>query len=207
MTRPKFSIGVDLGTSNSVLAYSSLSGDRPSKVLVIPQWDTPATVVEAVTVPSFLYLPEEEIAELMQARDFGAGAWAVGRLAKRKASETPGRVVQSAKSWLCHHAADRTAPFLPWLSETVAEQDKISPVAASALILAHLRAAWNDRFAEQGSGLRVRRAKHHHHRAGVLRRRGATADPPRRAASRLSGSRAPAGRAAGGVLCVAGTEG
>jgi molecular chaperone DnaK (HSP70) len=152
MTRPKFSIGVDLGTSNSVLAYSSLSGDRHSEVLAIPQWDTPATVVDAVTVPSFLYLPEEAIAALMRARDFGSGAWAVGRLAKRKASETPGRVVQSAKSWLCHHAADRTAPFLPWLSEAVAEQDKISPVAASALILAHLRAAWNDRFAEQGAG-------------------------------------------------------
>ena len=62
MTRPKFSIGVDLGTSNSVLAYSSLSGDRPSEVLAIPQWDTPTTVVDAVTVPSFLYLPEEAIA-------------------------------------------------------------------------------------------------------------------------------------------------
>ena len=81
----------------------------------------------------------------------GSGAWVVGRLAQRKASETPGRVAHSAKSWLCHHAADRSAPFLPWGSDALAQQDKISPVDASALILAHLRAAWNARFAGQGS--------------------------------------------------------
>ena len=75
----------------------------------------------------------------------------MGRLAQRKASETPGRVAQSAKSWLCHHAADRSTPFLPWGSDALAQQDKISPVDASALILAHLRAAWNARFAGQGS--------------------------------------------------------
>ena len=75
----------------------------------------------------------------------------MGRLAQRKASELPGRVAQSAKSWLCHHAADRSTPFLPWGSDALAQQDKISPVDASALILAHLRAAWNARFAGQGS--------------------------------------------------------
>ena len=33
--------------------------------------------------------------------------------------ETPGRVVHSAKSWLCHHAADRSERFLPWGSEDI----------------------------------------------------------------------------------------
>ena len=120
--------------------------------LAISQWDTPSTVMDSVTLPSFLYLPEDAVAAQIRGRGPGSGAWVVGRLARRKASETPGRVVQSAKSWLCQHAADRTAPFLPWLSDTVAEQDKISPVTALALILAHLRAAWNDRFAGQGPG-------------------------------------------------------
>jgi molecular chaperone DnaK (HSP70) len=152
MTPPKFSIGVDLGTSNSVLAFSPLSGDGGSQVLAISQWDTPSTVMDSVTLPSFLYLPEDAVAA--QIRDLGplSSGWVVGRLARRKTSETPGRVVQSAKSWLCQHAADRTAPFLPWLSDTLAEQDKISPVTALELILAHLRAAWNDRFAGQGPG-------------------------------------------------------
>ncbi len=150
-TEPKFSIGIDLGTSNSALAFCPLSGAGGSEVLAIPQWDTPTTVIESAILPSFLYLPEEAIAVQMQGRGgFGSSAWVVGRLARRKASETPGRVAQSAKSWLCHHAADRSAPFLPWASNAVAQQEKISPVAASALILGHLRKAWNDRFAALG---------------------------------------------------------
>jgi molecular chaperone DnaK (HSP70) len=152
MAQPKFSIGIDLGTSNSVLAFSPLSGDGGSDVLAIPQWDTPSTVTESATVPSFLYLPEEAIAAQIRGRGPGSGDWVVGSLAQRKASETPGRVAKSAKSWLCHHAADRSAPFLPWGSDALAQQDKISPVDASALILAHLRAAWNARFAGQGPG-------------------------------------------------------
>ena len=150
MAQRKFSIGIDLGTSNSVLAFSPLSGEGGSEVLAIPQWDTPSTVTESATVPSFLYLPEEAIAAQLRSHGPGSGDWVVGRLAQRKASETPGRVAKSAKSWLCHHAADRSAPFLPWGSDALAQQDKISPVAASALILAHLRAAWNARFARQG---------------------------------------------------------
>ncbi|HUI20423.1 MAG TPA: Hsp70 family protein [Methylocella sp.] len=151
MAQPKFSIGIDLGTSNSVLAFSPLSGEGGSEVLAIPQWDTPSTVTESATVPSFLYLPEEAVAAQIRGRGLGSGAWVVGKLAQRKASETPGRVAKSTKSWLCHHAADRSAPFLPWGSDALAQQDKISPVFASALILVHLRAAWNARFAGQGS--------------------------------------------------------
>ena len=152
MAQRKFSIGIDLGTSNSVLAYSPLSGEGGTEVLAIPQWDTPSTVTESETLPSFLYLPEEAIAAEILGHGIGPGDWVVGRLAQRKASETPGRVVKSAKSWLCHHAADRSAPFLPWGSDELASQDKISPVAASANILAHLRAAWDARFSRQGPG-------------------------------------------------------
>jgi molecular chaperone DnaK (HSP70) len=149
MAQPKFSIGIDLGTSNSVLAYSPLSREGSSEVLAVPQWDTPSTVIDSATVPSFLYLPEEAIAAQLRGRGLDIGGWIVGRLAQRKASETPGRVAQSAKSWLCHHAADRSAPFLPWGSDALTQAEKISPVYASALILGHLRAAWDARFAEQ----------------------------------------------------------
>ncbi|MEZ5889593.1 MAG: Hsp70 family protein [Xanthobacteraceae bacterium] len=150
MAQPKFSIGIDLGTSNSVLAYSPLSRAGGSDVLAVPQWDTPSTVRDSATVPSFLYLPEEAIAAQLRGHGLDIGGWIVGRLAQRKAGETPGRVAQSAKSWLCHHAADRSAPFLPWGSDALTQEEKISPVFASALILGHLRAAWNARFAEQG---------------------------------------------------------
>src|SRR5271154_5711479 len=150
MAQRKFSIGIDLGTSNSVLAYSPLSGEGGTEVLAIPQWDTPSTVTESSMLPSFLYLPEEAIAAEIRGHGIGPGDWVVGRLAQRKASETPGRVVKSAKSWLCHHGADRSAPFLPWGSDALAPEELISPVAASAYILGDLRAAWNAKFAGRG---------------------------------------------------------
>jgi len=90
MAQPKFSIGIDLGTSNSVLAYSPLSREGGSEVLAVPQWDTPSTVIDSATVPSFLYLPEEAIAAQLRGRGLDDG-WIVGRLAQRKSSETPGR--------------------------------------------------------------------------------------------------------------------
>ena len=93
--QPKFSIGIDLGTSNSVLTYSPLSGDDGSKVLAVTQWDTPSTVIDSTTVPSFLYLPEEAIAAQLRGRGLDIGGWIVGRRAQRKASEMPGRVAQS----------------------------------------------------------------------------------------------------------------
>jgi hypothetical protein len=52
--------------------------------------------------------------------------------------------VASAKSWLSHPQVDRMAPILPWGAE--ADVAKVSPVAASASYLAHLRGAWNARF-------------------------------------------------------------
>ncbi len=113
----KFSIGIDLGTNNSVLAFSELSGEDGTEVLEIPRWDTPSTVKESETLPSFLYLPEDAVAAQIQGQGPGAGNWvAVGGLAQRRASETPGRVVNSARSWLCRHAAERSSPFLAFAS-------------------------------------------------------------------------------------------
>ena len=146
----RFSIGVDLGTTNSALAYVSLTGDAEPEALAVSQWETPAALVEAPTLPSFLYLPEDGRAAESPGRVPGTGGWIAGRLARRRAGETPGRVVRSAKSWLCHHSADRSAPILPWGSEDLAPTQKISPVRAAALILNSLRDAWDSRFARSG---------------------------------------------------------
>jgi molecular chaperone DnaK (HSP70) len=145
----RFSIGVDLGTTNSALAYVPLTGDAEPEALAVPQWESPAALTEAPTLPSFLYLPEDGAAEMPE-RVPGTEGWIAGRLARRRAGETPGRVVRSAKSWLCHHSADRSAPILPWGSEDLAPAQKISPVRAAALILTALRSAWDSRFAASG---------------------------------------------------------
>lgn len=154
MTKPgaRFSIGIDLGTTNSALAFQPLAGDATPEILSIPQWESLSALVEEPTLPSFLYLPEDAVAAHFRGREAVVGPWIVGRLARTRTSETPGRTVHSAKSWLCHHTADRSAPFLPWGSTDLDKQQKISPVRASALVLNHLRDAWNRRFAEAGFG-------------------------------------------------------
>ncbi len=151
---PRFSIGIDLGTTNSVLAYAPLdAAAATSLVLPVPQWGSPAALVERATLPSFLYLPEEEVRRQMRGGALAPDEWVVGQFAKTRAQDAPGRVAHSAKSWLCHHGADREAAFLPWGSRDLAAAAKISPVRAAALILNYLRGVWNDRFAGQGAEL------------------------------------------------------
>ena len=142
---PQFSIGIDLGTTNCALSFVHLASEAAeTQVFPIPQWESPDRLAESATLPSFLYLPPDaEAAQLLGA--IGEG-WLCGRFARRRAAEAPGRVAHSAKSWLGHHAVDRTAAFLPWASEEIPQDRKISPIRASALLLNYLRGAWDSRF-------------------------------------------------------------
>jgi molecular chaperone DnaK (HSP70) len=150
MPGPKFSIGIDLGTTNCAMAFQALNGtSRSSEAFLIPQWESVTGFSEATTLPSFLYLPlYQETAQMIQ-QGAAAGEWVPGRFARRKAVESPGRVAHSAKSWLCHHAVDRTAAFLPWRSDEIPVEKRISPIRASAFLLEYLRAAWDARFASE----------------------------------------------------------
>jgi hypothetical protein len=147
--QPKYVIGIDLGTTNSALAYAEIREEKdpfaPANVqlLPIPQLVNPGEVRDEDLLPSFLYLPGPA--------DFPAGttalpwdeerAFVVGRLAQKRGVENAGRLVSSAKSWLSHSGVDRTAPLLPFRApEGVA---KISPVEASRRYLEHLREAWD----------------------------------------------------------------
>ncbi len=154
MAQARFSIGIDLGTTNSALAFVPLHGEARSEVFEVPQWESLSGLTVSRTLPSFLYLPEDAVATQLKGDGGGRGEWIVGRLARHRARETPGRVAHSAKSWLCHHAADRFAPFLPWGSEEIQRDRKISPLRASALILNFLRAAWDARFGDSGADFR-----------------------------------------------------
>ncbi len=150
MARPKFSIGIDLGTTNCAMAFEAFDTSTPqSELFLIPQWETLGGFSEASTLPSFLYLLSEDETEQMTGENTRRAEWVPGRLARKRAAESPGRVVHSAKSWLCHHAVDRNAPFLPWRSDEIPVEKRISPIRASALLLEHLRAAWNTRFAAE----------------------------------------------------------
>ena len=143
MSAARFVVGIDLGTTNSAVAYA-----EPKRGLEITDFPIVQLVAEGEsaarrTLPSALYLAGEH--------DVAPGAltlpWAedrrvaVGELARKLGARVGGRLVTSAKSWLCHGGVDRTAAILPWGAPD--EVRRISPVRASALLLEHVRDAWN----------------------------------------------------------------
>ncbi len=157
----RYVVGIDLGTTNSALAYVDLASDegepgrRSIHLLAPPQLVAPGEVADRPVLPSFLYLPGPY--ELSQGStrlpwDEERG-YAVGEFAREQGGLVPGRLVSSAKSWLCHGGVDRTAPILPWgAAEGV---PKVSPVEASARYLQHVREAWNERMAEEDESNRM----------------------------------------------------
>jgi len=152
MAQPRFSIGIDLGTTNCAMAFEALDGATAGRELfLVPQWETATRFAEASTLPSFLYLASPEEAVQISGHSTERAEWIPGRFARTRAADAPGRVVHSAKSWLCHHSVDRSAPFLPWRSDEIPVEKRISPVRASALLLSYLRAAWDAKFAGDGA--------------------------------------------------------
>jgi hypothetical protein len=142
----EFIVGIDLGTTNSALAYCEKAGGLEGariEVAAIPQMVNPNEVAERTLLPSFLYIPGD--------LDFPTGSltlpwdaapeFVIGELARKRGAESPGRLVASAKSWLSYAAANRTAPILPWLAPE--EVRKLSPVEVSSRYLQHLRTAWD----------------------------------------------------------------
>jgi len=137
-----------------VVAYADLRSPARIHPFAIDQLIAPGAVAARPLLPSMRYHPAES--ELLAAdtqlpwtfTDPGAVApLIIGELARERGSRTPGRLVVSAKSWLSHAGVDRAASILPW--GAAAEIAKVSPLAASASFLAHVRAAWNQRFPRQ----------------------------------------------------------
>ncbi|MDQ2774346.1 MAG: hsp70 family protein [Acidobacteriota bacterium] len=123
-------IGIDLGTTNSAVAYidpveAAEADFPPIRVLPIEQQLDANRTGSLRTLPSFLYLSEP---------------LTVGAYARDQGALVPTKTVHSAKSWLSNSEADRTAKILPWDSQE--EGRVLSPVEASTSYLAHLRDAW-----------------------------------------------------------------
>src|SRR5664280_2159106 len=107
-------------------------------------------------LPSFLYFPtESEIESAAFDLPWEHRPSAIAGIAARDhGTLVPGRLVSSAKSWLCQDAVDRTTEILP--REAEPPESMISPVEASARYLMHLRNAWNHAIsAEEGSAPEV----------------------------------------------------
>ncbi len=143
----RYAIGIDLGTTNSVIAWTDLErcerDKAPVSVMGIPQLVAPGEVEEKTQLPSFLYLPHPEelppgdrVLPWREQVDH-----IVGVLARELGSKTPIRLVSSAKSWLCHAGVNPKEAFLP--IEAPKEVPRVSPYQASLEYLQHLRDAWN----------------------------------------------------------------
>ena len=140
----QYVIGVDLGTTNSVIAYTRVGEDQPAiELLSVPQLTAAGTVESLDALPSFLYLPpkHEEGDSSLDLPWASNPGYVVGQMARRQSAELPDRSVGAAKSWLTHSRVDRHAAILPWNAPD--EVAKISPVTASQRFLEHLIHAWN----------------------------------------------------------------
>ncbi len=135
-------VGIDLGTTNCVLACADTEAvDGSIEVMAVPQVVGSAQVEARPLLPSFLYLAAaEEVGTLDLPWHAGADV-AVGTYARERGAEVPARLVASAKSWLCQAGVDRTAAILPW--DAADDARRLSPLAASAAYLRHLREAWD----------------------------------------------------------------
>jgi molecular chaperone DnaK (HSP70) len=147
----RYLIGIDLGTTNSVVAYIDTQkvadAGSPIYVFPVPQLVGRGEVRTLPALPSFLYFPTEDE---LSAGEVSA-TWdedppmVTGVLAREQGALVPSRQVSSAKSWLSYSGVDRRARILPAQAEPA--QRMISPVEASARYLMHLRDAWNGAIA------------------------------------------------------------
>ncbi|MCP5228739.1 Hsp70 family protein [Accumulibacter sp.] len=146
--KQQYIVGIDLGTSNTVVAYTA-PGEQRVELFEIEQLVGAGEVAARPLLPSVRFHPAAgELSpgdlQLPWPADEGAELALTGRFALELGAQVPGRLVASAKSWLSHASVDRMAPILPWGAEDGVA--RVSPVGASASYLAHVRAAWSHRF-------------------------------------------------------------
>src|SRR6202049_2785863 len=118
-------IGIDLGTTNSALAYvDAVEGELPDypeiRVLEIPQYVAQGQMESRRTLPSFLFLGDQTY---------------VGAYAREQGALVP------TKSLSSNPEVNRTAKILPWDAQEAGRV--LSPVEVSTAILARMWEAWN----------------------------------------------------------------
>jgi molecular chaperone DnaK (HSP70) len=123
-------IGIDLGTTNSALAFIDPRQAAEADAPVIVVQETPQYVAQGRqesrrTLPSFIYLGDQEY---------------VGVFAREQGALVPTKCVHSAKSWLSNPEVDRTAKILPWDAQETGRV--LSPVEVSTRVVKHLADAF-----------------------------------------------------------------
>lgn len=156
MKDSRYVIGIDLGTTNSAVSFIDTGSNDESPentIFSIPQVINPGLVEERPILPSFMYLPagHELPPESLGLPWAPEQTFCVGEFAREQGAKVPERLISSVKSWLCHSGVNRNNAILPWMSPE--EVEKISPVEVSTRYLAHMKEAWNTRFADESGDL------------------------------------------------------
>jgi hypothetical protein len=135
----RYSLGIDLGTSNSAIAVADLETAQ-TRIVEIAQILGPKQLGETPTMASALYVPHgEEFPEgsfPLPWNDAGEPS-IVGQFAREHGALVPDRLVTSAKSWLSNPHIDPKQRILPWRSDIT--EEKLSPLECSRRYLQHLR--------------------------------------------------------------------
>ena len=148
----RFSLGIDLGTSNSAIALSEVDSDQ-TNIIEITQVLGPNQIGEKPTLPSALYIPHPD--------EFPEGAFPlpwpsdsrsiIGLFARDHGALVPDRLVTSAKSWLSNPHIDPRQRSLPWKSEI--HEEKLSAFDCSRSYLDHMRESFRYAVRNQGKDL------------------------------------------------------
>ena len=120
----RFSLAIDLGTSNSAIAIADLESGE-TRIIEIAQSLGPNQIGEMPTLPSAIYIPHsEEFPESsfpLPWNDAGERA-IIGQFARERGALVPDRLVTSAKSWLSNPHIDPKQRILPWRSDIAEEK-------------------------------------------------------------------------------------
>ncbi|MFV0576614.1 MAG: Hsp70 family protein [Vibrio sp.] len=151
-SKARYLVGIDLGTTNSVMAFCEIQEDLTQsqvEIFNIDQLVGAGEVVRKPLLPSFRFHPvngQFQPADLtlpwnVQPVEGEIDQVILGEWARELGAQVEGRQVSSAKSWLSHSGVDRESDILPWSGNDTVE--KVSPLLASASYLNHMRQSWD----------------------------------------------------------------
>ena len=139
----KYTIGIDLGTTNTVVSYIENQKKEAPIILPIPQFTDSGTIENLNYLPSFIYLGlANENFQLPWNRN--PQSFVVGTYARKRSTQAPDRTIAASKSWLSHQGVDRRKGLLP--VNAAEDITKISAVKAAEMILEHVMNTWNHQF-------------------------------------------------------------
>ncbi len=146
MGKPKYIVGIDLGTTNVVVTHAPIAAAESEEAIDISTFSivqelAKGSLEEHEALPSFIFERIKEKPVLPW--DDEDSKFIIGEYARERGSDVPDRLISSAKSWLCNTRVDRTSEILPWNAPE--GNTKISPLQAMGMFLSHVRSAWNEK--------------------------------------------------------------